>query len=75
MGFDHYPITQFLGDEQFDRREHVTLFGLFEESRARCLLTVAELPRLREGGLCEKLQHEAQSASGLFHASHHHQLH
>ncbi len=48
MGFDHYPGARFLGDEQFGRREHETLFGLFEESRAQCLLIVADSPLMRE---------------------------
>ncbi len=48
MGFDHYPGAGVLGDEQFGRREHETLFGLFEESSARCLLIVADSPLMRE---------------------------
>jgi len=48
VGFDHYPGARVLGDEQFGRREHEALFDLFEESRARCLLIVADSPLMRE---------------------------
>jgi DNA adenine methylase len=48
VGFDHYPGARVQGEEQFGRREHETLFGLFEESRARCLLIVADSPLMRE---------------------------
>ena len=49
MGFDHYPGARVQGhEEQFGRREHEILFDLFEESRARCLLIVADSPLMRE---------------------------
>ena len=48
VGFDHYSGARVLGDEHFGRREHETLFGLFEESRARCLWIVADSPLMRE---------------------------
>ncbi len=49
MGFDHYPGARVHGhEEQFGRREHEILFDLFEESRARCLLIVADSPLMRE---------------------------
>ena len=49
VDYDHYPGARVQGhEEQFGRRQHEALFGLFEESRARCLLIVADSPLMRE---------------------------